>query len=531
MPIKHFILVYLISTLLVFLPSFGIAKLFKKAGVPEWKAYVPFYNTWIMQGLANRPKHWVFWQLIPVVGWFITPGIFIEFIKLFGKFTLGSHTAVSLAAPVYFPYLGFKENPNYIGAEGVKKHKKPGWREWVDAAIFAVVAATLIRTFVFEAYTIPTGSMEKTLLIKDFLFVSKFSYGPRIPNTPLSVPFVHNYMPVGSSKSYSTLLQIPYTRWFGSPVKRGDAVVFNFPEGDTVVHRVGFESAVPYYDLKRKQAWGSPFDIIQWDAGAGSYERATAGDILNNPEEFPIVSHPIDKTDNYIKRCVAVAGDTLEVKDGDIYINGVKENTPPYSQINYTVQLKSAVADMDDFRSKYNLKEEDMASLGNNSYNLLLTHKALEQMRKDNILQAAVPDLQIPDSLYKETAYIGKVTFPYDTLHRWTIDYFGKIWIPKKGASLTLTNDNYSIYERAIRVYEHNDFYRNNGKFYLNGKEVTSYTFKMDYYWMMGDNRHGSQDSRFWGFVSEDRIVGKAWLIWMSWENGPRWKRLFRIIK
>lgn len=248
MPLYHLFIVYLIGTLIVFLPSFGFARLFAKAGVPAWKAYVPFYNTWVIQGLTKRPKHWVFWQFIPVVGWFISPGIFIEFAKLWGKFSLGQHTLAALFAPFYFPYLAYKEDPKFIGPAGVKKHKKHWLREWVDAAIFAVVAATLIRTFVFEAYTIPSGSMEKTLLVKDFLFVSKLSYGPRIPNTPLSVPFVHNYLPVFNTKSYSEAIKLRYIRWFASSPKRGDVVVFNFPAGDTVIHAKGFESAKPYYD-------------------------------------------------------------------------------------------------------------------------------------------------------------------------------------------------------------------------------------------------------------------------------------------
>src|SRR6478609_6835253 len=224
MPSYHLFIVYLISFLIVFLPSFGLAKMFQKAGVAQWKAYIPFYNTWVMQTLAERPRHWVFWQFIPVVGWFISPGIFIEFVKLFGRFTLGEHVLAALLAPFYFVYLGYSDKVRYIGPEGARRYKKPGWREWVDAAIFAIVAATLIRTFVFEAYTIPSGSMEKTLLINDFLFVSKFSYGPRIPNTPLSIPFIHNYIPGTKVQSYSTLIQLPYIRWFASPVKRGDVV-------------------------------------------------------------------------------------------------------------------------------------------------------------------------------------------------------------------------------------------------------------------------------------------------------------------
>lgn len=510
MPLQHIFIVYLISTLIVFLPSFGFAKLFVKAGAPAWKAYVPFYNTWVMQDLAKRPKHWVFWQFIPVVGWFISPGIFIEFAKVFGQFSFGSHTAASLAAPVYFPYLAYKKNPNFIGEEGVKRNKKAGWREWVDAAVFAVVAATLIRTFVFEAYTIPTGSMEKTLLVKDFLFVSKLSYGPRIPNTPLSVPFVHNYMPIGTAKSYSTAIKIPYTRWFAAPVKRGDAVVFNFPAGDTVIHAPGFESANPYYDIKRRAALGSPDD------------RA----VLNDPSNFPIVVHPVDKSDNYIKRCVGIAGDMLEVKKNVVFVNGKQEEIPPYSEINYIVTANTGL-DFDVMKEEYDLNAEkgdiSLTGVKMNEYRMLLTHKAKEKLLKSGLVSSIVLD----------EAYNGGGgdVFPYDTLHKWTREDFGPVWIPQKGTSLKLTPENYSIYERAIRVYERNDFSMQNGKFLLNGKEVTDYVFKMDYYWMMGDNRQGSQDSRYWGFVPEDRIVGKAWMIWFSYDGGPRWNRLFRMIK
>ncbi len=510
MPLQHIFIVYLIGTLIVFLPSFGFAKLFVKAGVPAWKAYIPFYNTWVMQELAQRPKHWVFWQFIPVVGWFISPGIFIEFAKVFGQFSLGQHTAASIVAPVYFPYLAYKKDPKFVGAEAVKRHKKAGWREWVDAAVFAVVAATLIRTFIFEAYTIPSGSMEKTLLIRDFLFVSKLSYGPRIPNTPLSVPFVHNYLPVTNGKSYSTLIQLPYMRWFASPVKRGDAVVFNFPGGDTVIHADGFESAQPYYDIKRAAERGSP------DAKA----------ILSDPVNYPIVVHPVDKSDNYIKRCVGIAGDMLQVKKDVVYINGKQETIPPNSEVNYIVTT-SVPLDQDVMKDEYNVDFDkgDYSLTGNkmNEYRILLTEKGKNKMLANKVATSVVLD-----ELYNGG---GGDVFPNDTLHKWTREDFGPVWIPKKGVPLQLTNENYALYERAIRVYEKNDFYQKDSKFYLNGKEVTSYTFKMDYYWMMGDNRQGSQDSRYWGFVPEDRVVGKAWMIWFSWDGGPRWKRLFNIVK
>lgn len=511
MPIQHIIFVYLVSTLIVFLPSFGLAKLFVKAGVPAWKAYIPFYNTWIMQGLCQRPKHWVFWQFIPVIGWFISPGIFIEFAKVFGQFSLRSHTAASLFAPVYFPYLAMKVQPAFVGPEAVKNHKKANWREWVDAAIFAVVAATLIRTFIFEAYTIPSGSMEKSLLINDFLFVSKFSYGPRIPNTPLSVPFVHNYLPFGSSrKSYSELIQLPYIRWFASPVKREDAVVFNFPAGDTVINLPNFQSKDPYYDVCRKLGNG---DI---DAGRKI--------VLADPENYPLAVHPVDKSDNYIKRCVGLPGDLLEVKKGGVWIDGKEQVMPPQSELFYIVTTKIA-PDVELLKSEYNVDADkgELEITGMNTYRMLLTAEAKAKMEKSGFASSITVDEGFQGG--------GGPVFPFDTLHRWSRDNYGPIRIPAKGMQITLDTSNYTIYERAIRVYEKNEFYMKDKKFFLNGAEVKTYTFKMDYYWMMGDNRHGSQDSRYWGFVPEDRIVGKAWLIWFSWEGGPRWKRLFRTVK
>jgi signal peptidase I len=529
MPSQHLLVIYLIGILLVFLPSFGLGKLFTKAGEQSWKAYVPFYNTWVMQGIAQRPKHWVFWQLIPVVGWFITPGIFIEFTKMFGKFSLGHHTMAALLAPFYFPWLAAQKDTKFTGPEVARKHKKAGWREWVDAAIFAIVAATLIRTFIFEAYTIPSGSMEKTLLIRDFLFVSKLSYGPRIPNTPLSVPFVHNYLPVTNGKSYSTAIKLPYTRWFAAMPKRGDVVVFNFPAGDTVIHAFGFESAIPYYDIKRKDAMGTPYNQVSYNDPDGQIVTVSTGEILNDHENYPIVVHPVDKTDNYIKRCVGVAGDTIEIKEDVVYIDGVAQKVPPHSEIYYTVTINNAASlDQDAMKDEYNLDVDkgDYSLTGRpGEYRMLLTAEAKDKMQKNGLIKTIVPEVYPPGL---ENVY------PYDTVaaHKsWTRDNFGPVWIPEKGATLKLTAGNYSIYERAIRVYENNEFYTKGGKFFLNGKETEEYKFKMDYFWMMGDNRQGSQDSRYWGFVPEDRIVGKAWMIWFSWEGGPRWKRLFNIVK
>jgi len=515
MPLQHLLIIYLIGTLIVFLPSFGLSKLFEKAGVPGWKAFIPFYNTWIMETLAKRPRHWVFWQFIPVVGWFISPGIFIEFVKLYGKFSVGSHILAALLAPLYFPYIAYYENVKYTGHEAAKKHKKTATREWFDAAIFAIVAATLIRTFVFEAYTIPSASMEKTLLVNDFLFVSKLSYGPRLPNTPLSIPFIHNYIPGTSRKSYSELIKLPYIRWWPSPVKRNDDVVFNFPEGDTVINKPGYQSARPYYNYIRQLN--------------GTFSDAARQQILNDPD-LPIAVHPVDKTDNYIKRCVGISGDTLKIINGTLFVNNKPAFVPPTSATFYVFKTNNVMIDEDLLREagvKLNQDDEDPDfSPGTGyTYRINLTVGEVEKLKK-------IPGI-IVNSITKEVDSSGNGNvFPYDTTYfKWSVDNFGPIWVPKKGMSINLTPQNIDLYKRCIQVYEKNTWEEKDGKIFINGKETSAYTFKMDYYWMMGDNRHKSQDSRFWGFVPEDHVVGKASIIWFSWEHGPRWNRLFRTVK
>lgn len=514
MPEKDILVVYAIQLLLLLLPSFGLSKMFPKAGILSWKAFVPVLNTWEMQKAAKRPTYWALVQLLPIAGWFITMGIYIEWTKLFGRFAIRDHAMASLIPFAYFPYIANHKDTRFIGADAVKKHKKSGGREWFDAGIFAVVAATLIRTFVFEAYTIPTGSMEKTLLVNDFLFVSKFSYGPRIPNTPLSVPFVHHTLPFTSARSYSELIKIPYTRWFETPVKRNDVVVFNFPAGDTVINLPQYQSEVPYYQACQNLGGGN--------------RNAGRQVILASPDEFPLVIRPVDKRENYIKRCVAIAGDSLQIIDGVLKVNGVLADVPPQSEMYYEVITNGQVLDRDIMKEEYNVdmdlqegQPEFQQLPDSNHFVMLLTAEAKDKMLKSGLAK-------------KLTVYMGpsKTDFPYDTIHKtWTVDNYGPLWVPKKGATLTLTKDNYSIYERIISVYEHNTLETKNGQFYINGVATNQYTFKMNYYWMMGDNRHGSQDSRFWGFVPEDHIVGEASIIWMSVQKGVRWKRLFKTIK
>jgi signal peptidase I len=501
-------IIYLIQFLLVFLPSFGLAKMFRKAGVPEKNAWIPFYNTWQILETANRPRHWFFWQFIPVVGWFITMGIFIEWVKCFGKFSLLQHAAAALVPFIYFPVIGSDPKEKFLGPESVKRHKKSATREWVDAAVFAIVAATIIRTFIFEAYTIPTGSMEKTLLVNDFLFVSKLSYGPRLPNTPLAIPFIHHTIPGTSSRSYTEMIHIPYRRWFASPVNRYDVVVFNFPEGDTVINKEEYQSVEPYYQVIRKFP--------------GMDENKGRELVLSNPSQYPLVIRPVDKKENYIKRCMAVSGDTLQLINSIVYINGQPAFVPPKSQIEYTVVTNGQQLDEDVMKEEYDLDtQNDVVPAGApNTYKMVLTEDARQKLLKNKIAMKIEP--MIEQSTYQ--------IFPNDNIHKWSVDNFGPLWIPKKGATITLNAENYTIYQRAIRVYEGNQLEMRDGKFYINGSEQNQYTFKMNYYWMMGDNRHQSQDSRFWGFVPEDHVVGSAWMIWMSWEHGIRWNRMFRII-
>ena len=507
----HQVLVLIaIQLAILLLPAYGLAKLFVKAGVPGWKAFIPFYNTRVMLQLGQRPMHWLYWQVIPIVGWFVSMGIFAEFVKLFGKFKLYEHALAALLPVIYFVYLGSDPAVRFQGPDPVRRYKKSTAREWVDAGIFAVVAATLIRTFVFEAYVIPTGSMEKSLLTNDYLFVSKLAYGPRIPLTPLAVPFVHNSLPVTNGKSYLTWVRLPYIRWFAHPVTRGEPVVFNWPIGDTVINLPDYQSARPYYDVCR-------------ELGRGNIDSGRAL-VLGDPDDYPLAIHPVDKEENYIKRCEALPGDTLQIKDQVVYIDGKAQPFPPYSQTFYIVTTKGQPLDETAMKEEYDVDmsngEEFLEVAGaTNRYRMLLTRSAYDKMLRSGLVVSITPEIDSTNNVY-----------PYWPGLKWTQDNYGPVYVPVKGAVITLTPETYALYERAIRVYEGNDFYTRDGKYFLNGQEVTQYTFRLDYYWMMGDNRHESQDSRYWGFVPEDHIVGKPELIWLSWNKGVRWGRIFKRI-
>jgi signal peptidase I len=503
----------------------GTYGIFKKLGVEPWKAFVPILCSFEWQRIIKKPRWWTWMLFIPGVNLFYVAGQLSEMSTAFRRHGFWEHFAAVVFAIGYFPYLGFSEKERFIGAGGIKEGQPPLQRsvvrEWADAILFAVVAATLIRIFVAEAYMIPTPSMEKTLLVGDFLFVSKFHYGARIPNTPLALPFVHHTIPGLNIKSYVEWIKLPYMKLPGfEKVTRNDMVVFNFPAGDTVV----LENQGPsYYDIVRQVAYYNHVDYN------------TARNLLWSDPNYHIVARPVDKRENYIKRCVGVAGDKLEVKDGVLFINDQPAYRPENLYTPYTVIFKAGNRPTEDYFAELQIENINnrFPPLPDNHYRLLMTKQTADNLKASGAAAMIEPFAYGKGQLQSPIAEI----FPNDTAHyKWNVDNFGPVYIPKKGSTVTLNDSIYPQYERIISVYENNTVERKDGKFIINGKETSTYTFKMDYYWLMGDNRHNSQDARYWGFTPEDHVVGKAWFIWMSTEANAdmlhkiRWNRLFTSI-
>ncbi|MCL2502608.1 MAG: signal peptidase I [Bacteroidales bacterium] len=393
-----------------------------------------------------------------------------------------------------------------------KKHYKEGekrnvWLDWLDAIVFALIAATIVKMFFIEAYVIPTGSMERSLMTGDYLFVSKLKYGPKVPQTPLSVPLIHNVIPIIGGESYLTWIQNDYRRMAGyAKVKRNDIVVFNFPNGDTVLR------ASPGEDYHYKARIYGRAAVIQ--------------------KEGPLVARPVDKRDNYVKRCVAIAGDSLEVRNGWVFINGVAQEALPGLQSTYEVITNGASINE-------RILDRMGVSLGDVYYDnrlpgypaLSLTLENVQEVKQlSNVLEVRPLIDFYPPSFPDNPLMI----FPYATDFKWTRDQYGPIWIPQAGATVALSIENLPLYERIIGVYERNKLEVIGGQVHINGVPADRYTFKMDYYFMMGDNRHNSLDSRYWGFVPEDHIVGTPSFVWFSTDNyksfpkNIRWKRIFR---
>ncbi|MBR2400417.1 MAG: signal peptidase I [Tidjanibacter sp.] len=376
---------------------------------------------------------------------------------------------------------------------------------WVDAIVFALVFATLINTYFFQMYTIPTSSMEKTLLVGDYLYVSKSTYGPRLPNTPLSLPLMHHTTPWGT-KSYSEAISRPYKRLAGMrDVERGDVVVFNFPAGDTVILERQNET---YYDIVRQFT--------------SAYGEARGRQLLE--KQYNVVARPVDKREHYVKRCVALPGDTLHIEHGVLYVNGVEQNYIDDQQYIYFVQTSSPLSAK--AIERLGVSPDDLHySASSGIYAMPLTNKAVEMLEgMQNVVSVT----------RNESTETFSAIFPNDDSFTWTEDNFGPLWMPSKGATVELTTANLPIYERIIKNYEGYDLEVEGDDIFIDGEKTDKYTFAMDYYFMMGDNRHMSADSRFWGFVPEDHIVGTPSFVWLSLDkfksfpSNIRWNRMFK---
>lgn len=410
---------------------------------------------------------------------------------------------------------------------------------WVDAIIFALVAVYFVNLYFFQNYQIPSSSLEKSLLVGDFLYVSKMSYGPRVPQTPLSMPLTAHTLPVFNCKSYFEWPKWDYKRVAGfGKVEHGDIVVFNYPGGDSVALAVPEEGiSTLAYKVGRQIAQQDGAPLVNTVGMSPLDQRKiyelyyTAGmnAILGSPDQYgKVIYRPVDHRENYVKRCIGLPGDNLMIRNREVYINGKRTKTPTDAEFMYQIEATGKLFP-ESLTRELNLSQEDLSNYqpGSRSFVLPLTSSALAELSKHKDLVTSIKPIDVstdPD------------LFPQGINTNWTVDNYGPLWIPAKGKTITLSLSNLPIYERCITIYEGNKLQvKEDGSIYINGAKTNRYTFKMDYYWMMGDNRHNSQDSRYWGFVPEDHVVGKPIFIWLSldkdrslFDGKIRWNRLFR---
>ncbi len=527
----------------------GTWKLYVKAGRKAWEAAIPVYNGIILMKIINRPWWWVLLLFVPIINLLMFPVVWVETIRSFGKHSLLDTWLVILTLGFYIYYINYVEDVSYIEDRSLKP--RTGLGEWVSSIVFAVVAATFVHTYFIQPYVIPTGSLERTLRIGDFLFVSKFHYGARVPMTTLAAPMVHDTLPVLHTRSYLAdvnpdtyekswinKLQLPYMRLPGfESVKKNDIVVFSLP-ADTL-----------YQFFKAEKA----------------------------------VRKPIDKKSNYVKRCVGTPGDSLEVIHGYVYINGkqLKLSDRAKTMYNYDIYAKTGVStryleevDAADYYRKY-----IATNINEAQYNALAPYVSGAKNTADGKIELYTNEKGIPTEVIRQlrlslteekplsrmanmtSEMVEKLranpaidsvvqteepkgTYGYNifpqkpNLYPWNNDNFGPIYIPKAGATVEINAKTIPLYKKIIRDYEHNEVKVTGDKVLINGKEAHSYTFKQNYYWMMGDNRDHSEDSRTWGYVPEDHIVGKPVFLWMSFDNfregianwRVRWDRVFTTV-
>ncbi len=517
--------------------GFGTWKLYVKAGRKSWEAFVPVYNAIVLMQIINRPKWYTFLLFIPVINLIMFPVVWVETIRSFGYNSTKDTTLVILTLGFYTYYINYTQNPTYIVDRSLVPTNKTA--DTISSLLFAIVVATFVHTYFIQPFTIPTSSLEKSLLVGDFLFVSKYNYGARTPMTTVAAPMVHDTIPFINIKSYSSYPQLPYFRLPGyEKIKNNDIVVFNWPT-DTLYNM---------YKTADKR-----------------YEK------------------PIDKKTNYVKRCVGIAGDSLQIKNGIVFINGKELILPERAKPQYFYKINLKDDSADNVKNDYNITEAyDSFEISNEIWDRpevkseLINVYKFEETGRDSLKSyvTGAIDQNLFDKLnlkYSKSFFYGNLTnekyekiktdsriksiekristenedgiFPDfkdgkpSTTNKWNLDNFGPIYIPKKGATVAINKQTLPFYKTIINEYEGNDLQVNGNEIRINGQVATSYTFKQDYFWMMGDNRHNSLDARYFGYTPENHIVGKPVFIWMSWDsngkgimNKIRWERLFTTV-
>ncbi|NND51179.1 MAG: signal peptidase I [Flavobacteriaceae bacterium] len=472
----------------------GTWKLYIKAGRKAWEAFVPIYNGVILMKIISRPWWWIILMFLPIINLIMFPVVWVETARSFGKNTVIDTALAVLTLGFYNFYLNYVADVSYV--ENRERNPKSSSGEWVSSILFAVVAATLVHTYFMQPYVIPTSSLEKSLLVGDFLFVSKFHYGARAPMTAVAAPMVHDTIPIAKVKSYiaedrrekakswKNKLQFPYFRLPGfQDIERNEIVVFNQP-ADTMYHM--YKPADRYY-----------------------YK-------------------PIDKKTNLVKRCVALPGDSLELRDGYVYINGEKNVLPDRAQLqfSYYVQPKSVQFNPRVMADRYDITDPFGIINQQNTYKFVAISDAALNKFKDH------PNVGSITPIKQDKGVRGQGIFPNHPDYNWNNDWFGPLYIPEAGKTIALNLEVLPLYRRIITEYEGNTLSIKGNQIFINDQLASNYTFKQDYYWMMGDNRHNSLDARVWGFVPFDHVVGKPVFIWMSWNGikNPRMARFFTTV-
>ena len=497
----------IIFLLLVLISFAGLYKIFEKAGLPAWKALIPIYNFWLVGTIINRPKWWGLIMIVPGVN-LILYGVYgFHLARAFKKRMNNDLIAAALMPYLYFAYLGFNKNIKFFGVSDIKSESS-FIKNWADPIIFAVVAASIIRGFFFEAFTIPTSSLEKSLMVGDFLFVNKVCYGAKVPQTPMAFPFAHHTLPFTTgTQSYLEWLKLPYMRLPGySKPKNGEIVVFNYPDGDTVT--IGTQQYTSYYEMVRRFGYTN--------MNNPNFKVDLGGMSIKNGKK---VGRPVDKREHYVKRCVGIAGDKLEIKDGELYINDKKQAMPEHAQHFYDVKVLNSVLQIDeeflDQRDIYVTEAYPKGNIGDTSIFAFNMPADVAQQLKNTPGIMDVKKQIDPKGEYSSSI------FPHNPKFPWNNDNFGPITLPKEGMTVSIDTNNLCIYEKMLSTYDNgiHQITTSGAQVLYDGKPITSYTFKQDYYWMMGDNRHNSADSRSWGVVPFDHVVGRPVFVWFSMKD------------